>query len=223
MPNTEKIASPNYAKKRDTLVDQLNEMMPEDIMQTFNDDADQLAKNHTDTLKITVGDKAPNFRLPNATGQMVMLSELLTDGPVVLTFYRGAWCPYCNLSLKIYQQVLPKIKEIGAQLVAISPQTPDSSLAMKEKNELEFEVLSDADNRVAQQFTTIFKNGDKPVGAMKALDIDFHSFYSADSGEIPVPATFIINQDGTVRFAKSEGGDYRKRVESADVLAALRN
>lgn len=172
---------------------------------------------------MSVGDKAPTFSLSNAIGETVTLKSLLEKGKVVLTFYRGTWCPYCNLQLNQYQRVLEDIKGLGANLVAISPQTPDESLKMKEKNELAFEVLSDNSNMVARQFTTVFKNGEAPIETMTALGIDFDGHYSDDSQELPVPAVFIIEQDYTISFAKAIGGDYRNRVEAADIIEALSN
>ena len=107
------------------------------------------------TLK--VGDTIPDFALPNATGQTVNIRDLLAQGPVVIAFYRGGWCPYCNLELKALQNALASIQETGATLVAISPETPDNSLTTQEKNALTFPVLSDVDNQVARQFGLVFK------------------------------------------------------------------
>jgi peroxiredoxin len=123
----------------------------------------------------------------------------------------------------VYQKILPQIKERGASLVAISAQTPDHSLTMKEKNELEFEVLSDAHNEVARQYTSIFKNSTEAIAIMKQLGLDFHSFYSDDSGELPVPALYIIDKQGIISFAGSKGGDYRERTEPAEIIEALDN
>lgn len=213
--------TPSYKEGLRELRGNLTNMLPNEALELFDTDATSLEKNHQHILKLNVGDTAPDFSLSNATGETVRLSELLKKDKVVLTFYRGAWCPYCNLQLNQYQQMLGEFKEKGAQLIAISPQTPDNSLSMKEKNALEFEVLSDNGNMVAQKFTTVFKNGEKPVEAMKALGIDFDAFYADDSREIPVPAVFIINQDSTIAFAKAEGGDYRNRTEVAEILNAL--
>ena len=147
---------------------------------------------------------------------------MLRKGKVVLTFYRGSWCPYCNLQLAHYQSALSEINALGAQLVAISPQTPDESLNVKEKYELQFEVLSDNGNIVARKYTTVFKNDNAAVDTMTALGFDFDGHYSDDSRELPVPAVFIIEQDGTIAFAKAEGGDYRNRVDISEVLNALK-
>lgn len=199
----------------------LTEMIPADELALFDQDAAALEATHQSILQLQVGDTAPDFTLSNATGESINLAELLQQGKVVLTFYRGTWCPYCNLQLHLYQQVIEEIKKAGAQLVAVSPQTPDESLSIKEKNELSFEVLSDNGNLVARQYTTVFRNADTPVAAMERLGIDFDSFYADDSRELPVPAVFIIEKDARVSFAQAIGGDYRNRVEAKEILDAL--
>jgi len=213
--------TPSYKDGLNELRSQLNEMLPSDALATFDNDAKQLGNTHTSILKLNIGDKAPDFSLVNAVGETVRLNDFLQKGKVVLTFYRGTWCPYCNLQLNQYQQILNEIKEKGASLIAISSQTPDSSLSIKETNELEFEVLSDNGNIVARQFTTIFKNGDAPIQAMTDLGYDYDGFYGDDSREIPVPAVFIIDQNGILTFAKTEGGDYRNRIEANEILNNL--
>lgn len=217
------VKTPSYAEGLKELRNNLSSMLPSDALDVFDQDAQALQKHYPDILKINVGDIAPDFTLLNATGESVKLSDLLKRSKVVLTFYRGTWCPYCNLQLHQYQQILGEIKSAGAELVAISPQTPDESLNIKEKNELQFEVLSDNGNIVTRRYTTVFKYGDVPVGMMTKLGFDFDAYYSDNSREIPVPAVFIIEQDRTVTFAKSMGGDYRNRVEGTVILNALRN
>lgn len=211
----------SYREELKKLTGQLAEMLPEESLKIFDHDARQLKETHKDPLTLKKGDKAPSFILPNATGKMVSLSNLLEKGRLVIIFYRGTWCPYCNLQLGTYQKMVDQIKAAGANLVAISPQTPDQSLSTKEKNELTFEVLSDKGNLVSRQFTAIFKNADAAVEALNQLGIDFHSFYADKSGEIAVPAVFVVNKDGSILFAKSEGGDYRNRVEPKDILEIL--
>jgi peroxiredoxin len=217
----EKKTTPSYKEGLTELRGQLKEMIPSKILETFDNDAEQLAENHSGILKLNNGDKVPDFSLLNAVGEKITLSEVLQKGNVVLAFYRGSWCPYCNLQLNHYQQILNKIKEKGASLIAISPQNPDASLGIKEKNNLKFEVLSDIGNIVSRKFTTIFKNDNLPIEAMKNLGLDFDSFYGDDSREIPIPAVFVINQKGIIVFSKTEGGNYRNRVEQSDILDAL--
>lgn len=216
------ITIPVYKEESVTLRSNLASMIPADLLSIFNTEADQLAIDYGQPLKLVVGDKAPLFELPNALNEIISLQQLLNKGAVVITFYRGNWCPYCNLILNAYQRIIPEIKELGASLLAISSQNPDSSLSMKEKHALAFEVLSDKGNLVAKQFTTIIKNSEAAVDAAKKLGIDFYEFYDDRSREVPVPAVFIIDKDGTVVFARSEGGDYRSRVEPMEILDALK-
>ena len=213
---------PSYQEGLKDLQDNLAKVLPTEALTIFGNDAEQLKETHQNILKLKIGAQAPNFNLSNAAGETVSLNGLLQKGKVVLTFYRGSWCPYCNLQLNQYQQILDEIEELGAQLVAVSPQTPDESLNIKEKNELKFEVLSDNGNIVAKQFTTVFRNDNAPLNAMTDLGIDFDAHYSDDSKELPVPAVFIIEQDGTISFAKAIDGDYRNRVESSDIIEALK-
>ncbi|RZS93369.1 peroxiredoxin-like family protein [Aquimarina brevivitae] len=213
--------APSYSEGLKELQNNLATMLPDEALAVFDTDAKQLQQTHTSILQKKVGDQAPLFSLSNAVDETISLQSLLKKGKVVLTFYRGNWCPYCNLQLNQYQQVLHEIKALGANLVAISPQSADASLSTKEKNALKFEVLSDNGNIVARQFTTVFTNAESSVSAMAALGIDFNSFYTDDSQELPVPAVFIIEQDGTISFAKAIDGDYRNRVEASTILSAL--
>ena len=217
--NTEKNS---YQEKLKELRVDLGKMLPKSALDVFDADAQNLQSNHQSILKLQAGDKAPDFSLSNATNSTVKLSEVLKQSKVVLVFYRGSWCPYCNLQLTHYQNSLTEIKALGAQLLAVSPQTPDESLNIKEKNELKFEVLSDNGNIVARKYTTVFKNDNKPVNTMTELGFDFDAHYSDDSRELPVPAIFVIKKDGTVAFAQTNGGDYRNRVEVSEIINALK-
>ena len=169
---------------------------------------------------LKVGEKAPDFNLPNPQGESVNLPSLLEKGPVVLNFYRGGWCPYCNLELNAYQKRLQDIDALGASLVAISPQTPDSSLSTAEKNDLKFDVLSDIGNKTANQFGLVFQ-----------LPLELHELYlkfginipksnGDDSWEIPMPVTYVIDKDGTVQYAYANA-DYTKRAEPDEVISKL--
>ena len=194
---TEVTALPSYQTALEQLIRDLGGMLPPEQLALFNNDAARLAQTYPSPLKVLAGDKAPLFDLPNATGKHVSLEHYLQQGPVVLTFYRGVWCPYCNLQLKTYQQILPAIREAGANLIAVSPMTPDNSLGMQKANALQFEVLSDVGNQVARRYTTVFRNADAPIQAMSELGYDFFGFYGDTSAELPVPATFVIAPDRT--------------------------
>ncbi len=213
----------SYQRDVEELIGQLKGMFPEDKFAVFNHDAQQLAAAHTSPLVVKQGDRAADFSLPNAHGKQFRLQDLIDQGPLVLTFYRGVWCPYCNLHLKLLQQILPQIRQTGANLLAISPMNPENSKGTIETSELEFEVLSDVGNKVARQYTRVFKNADEPIKTMGELGYDFYSFYDDRSAELPVSATFIIAPDGIIKFAESEGGDYRKRTEPEKVLSVLKS
>lgn len=169
-----------------------------------------------------VGDSAPAFTLPDAVGKDVALAELLSSGPVIVCFYRGGWCPYCNLELRAYQALLPEITATGATLVAISPQTPDASMTTVQKADLTFPVLSDVGNVVAGAFGLV--HGLEPeiaaVYARGGHDLPRDNAQAEDAVSLPLPATYLIDQQGQVRFA-FVSADYTERAEPADVLAAV--
>ena len=172
-----------------------------------------------DTMK-QVGDKAPAFALPNAAGEDVALAELLNDGPVIVVFYRGAWCPYCNLTLAAWQDELETIQSLGGQLVAISPQLPDYSLTSQEKNDLAFPVLSDVGNTVADAFGITTQVTPEIIKLWEGrIDLEAHN--GDASAKLPLPATYLISPDGTIRLAHAHE-DYRVRAEPSDVIAELR-
>lgn len=167
-----------------------------------------------------VGDTAPGFTLPDAVGNEVSLDSLLKDGPVIVVFYRGAWCPYCNLTLAAWQEQLDEIHALGGELVAISPQLPDYSLTSQEKNDLQFPVLSDVGNRVADRFG-IVSQVTPEVLALWEGRIDLEAHNGDGSGKLPLPATYLIDTDRTIRFAHLDA-EYRNRAEPAEVIDRLR-
>lgn len=212
---------PSYRAGFKELRQQLIQALPSEALTSFDAYATELQGSMKSILKVKPGEKAPEFSLVNQSDEAVTLSGLLKKGSVILVFYRGSWCPYCNLQLNQLQSILPELKSREAQLVAVSPQTPDMSLSFAEKNNLQFEVLSDVGNGVAAQYTTVFKHKDKATSVLRSLGIDFESHYGDDSNELPVPAVFVIRKNGMISFAKSEGGDYRNRVEIAEILEAI--
>lgn len=169
---------------------------------------------------IDVGDTAPDFVLPSATGDKVRLADRLAAGPVVVVFYRGAWCPHCNMHLRGLQEILDDLSARGASLVAISPQAPDDSLAFSERLELGFDVLSDLDQSVIDEWRLRFELPDGLRDVYRDMDMALDEHNAAGTWTLPVPATFVLDTTGVVR-ARHVDPDYRKRMEPADVLAAL--
>ena len=172
---------------------------------------------------LSVGDRAPGFTLPDAMGRPVALDDLLRDGPTVLCFYRGGWCPYCSLELRAYEALLPEITAAGATFAAISPQTPDASLTTAEKLALTFPVLSDVGNEVARTFGLVHSVTGEVADILErnGADMAVRNAQPADAIELPLPATYIVDTSSAIRFA-FVSADYVERAEPSEVLAVLR-
>jgi peroxiredoxin len=168
-----------------------------------------------------VGDKCPDVTLPNQLGEPVRLGGLLQQGPVVLTFYRGGWCPYCNLELHAYQQVLPELKATGATLVAITPEIADQSLTTVEKNALEFEVLTDLNSEYARKLGLVFTVANELRGIYRGFGIDIEKHNGEGQFDVPLASTFIVDGDGTIAYA-FVAADYTLRAEPAEIIKILK-
>ncbi|MEI6890930.1 MAG: peroxiredoxin-like family protein [Pontiella sp.] len=197
-----------------------NTKAPENIKKIYAEGLQSAEKSGVEELAKQVGEMAPDFELTNAEGKTVRLKDYLKDGPVVLTWYRGGWCPYCNLTLHALQKELPTFKALGATLLALSPELPDQSLSTAEKNELEFEVLSDINNTVAREYGLVYQLTDE-VAAIYEDKFGLSEYNGNDSNELPLSATYVINQDGKIIYAFIDS-DYRNRAEPSDISAALR-
>lgn len=210
------------AARTQRLVEEFMAGLPRQAQQTVGEAFEKLLGSEVGDQAVKAGEVAPDFALPNVRGGVTRLSELLAAGPVVLSFYRGGWCPFCNLEFKALSAILPELKAMGATLVGVSPETPDSSLATIEKNRLEFEVLSDVGNRVADQYglvMTIFEEL-RPLYLEWGMDVPAAN--GDESYELPLPATYVIRQDGTVHTAYVNR-NYTQRMEPTDILKALRS
>lgn len=166
------------------------------------------------------GHQIPDISLPNAKGELIHLKNILKEQKVVLAFYRGGWCPYCNLELKALQQFLPEISAKGARLVAISPQTPNETLTTAEKNSLNYEVLSDANNTVARAMGLVYKLPDSLIALYQKFGIDLNRSNGTTAWELPIAATYIIEQNGTISYHFLEE-DYKLRADPKAILAQL--
>ncbi len=182
---------------------------------------DQLRNGAIARTMLKVSDRAPAIVLANAKGATVDVGALLAKGPVVVTFYRGGWCPYCNLELKAYQDILPQIAAAGACLVAISPEKPDDTLSTAQKNALGFEVLSDVGQKVGRAFGLVYEFTEELKSAYRGFGLDIPA-RNGTPGEwaLPVAATYVIDRDGAIVYAYTDV-DYRDRADPRDVLAVL--
>jgi len=195
-------------------------MTPPQVQLVMDRATDELGASGLADSALAVGDVAPDFTLPDAHGSKVSLSELLDAGPVVLAFYRGNWCPYCNTQLIALQDALPELNAAGATLVAISPQVPDGSLTATEKHQLTFPVLSDVGNVVADAYRLTFTLPDSLQQLYQGFGIDLLAANADATFRLPLPATFVIAADRTItwRFVQA---DYTKRADPADIMKAI--
>lgn len=195
--------------------------IPKETLDTLIGETERLAKTDLTDHSRHEGDQAPAFSLPNAVGETITFEELLQQGPLVISFYRGAWCPYCNLELNALQRALPDIEAQGANLVAISPNLPDKSLSSVEKHNLDFEVLSDQGNQVARDYGLVFSLGDKVRPVLDSFGFNIPAHNGDDSWELPVPATYVVDTDGTITYS-FVNVDYTQRAEPTDIIATLK-
>jgi len=182
---------------------------------------DQLCSGEISRTMLKVGDHVPAIVLENAQGVTVDVRALLQKGPVVVTFYRGGWCPYCNLELRAYQEILPQILAAGASLVAISPEYPDDTVSTTEKNALTFEVLSDIGQKVGRAFGLVYEFTDELKSAYQGFNLDIPVLNGmTDEWALPVSATYVVDRDGSIIYAHTDV-DYRDRADPRDVLHIL--
>jgi len=171
---------------------------------------------------IKVGEKAPLFELPNQDNHLTSLSSLINDGPVIVTFYRGSWCPYCNLQLRALRERLGEISDLGAKLIAISPEVPDTTMDPNEISQLGFNVLSDQDAKVAKDYGVAWDVPDFLLEHMRVdRQLDLETINNGNAQVLPIPATFIINPQGEVIW-NYVNVDYRTRSEPDEIIEQLK-
>lgn len=197
-----------------------NEKADKEVKLAYQEGLDDVKNSGVLSTAKQVGDLAPDFSLKNALGEPVKLSDYYKDGKVILTWYRGGWCPYCNLTLSALQEELPNFKKQGASLIALSPELPDESLSTSEKHELDFEVLSDLGNEVAESYGIVFKLTEE-VSNLYNQSFALNEHNGDDSNELPLAATYIINEEGKIIYAFIDA-DYRKRAEPSEITEFLK-
>jgi peroxiredoxin len=194
--------------------------IPEEILNAMMAATQNLADSGMSERALSAGDTFPDFELSNADGISIRLSEQLKNGPQVISFYRGAWCPYCNLEIKALKENLDAFRQYGADLIAISPQVPDKSLSQTEELKLEFEVLSDIGNKIARQAGLVFTLPEEIQAIYDAFEIDVAAHNGNDAFELPIPATYIIDSDRKIRYA-FVNADYTQRLEPATIVEEI--
>jgi len=193
-----------------------------ELLEKLQKSKENIILNNAEIQFLKENDQIPSFQLPDQSENLVLSDELLKNGPLVITFYRGGWCPYCNLELRSLQSHLDEIKENGANLVAISPEQPDNSLDVSEKNNLKFPVLSDSGNTVARKFGLVFELPAEVDKLYKnELKLDLATINSTDKPELPIPATYVIGKDRKIKYA-FVNLDYTQRAEPNEIIDVLK-
>jgi peroxiredoxin len=189
-------------------------------MERMDQDIEALSHSGFVNRSLQVGDRIPNFSLPDANGDLFELQTLLESGPTVISFYRGMWCPYCSLELRALEEILPTIQALGACLVSISPQTRRSTRSTSEQQNLTHIVLSDVDNQIARQFGIVYQITEPMRQVFEEFGLSLEKFNGSGAQELPVPAIFVVTQDGIIahRFVDP---DFTKRMDPVEIITVL--
>ncbi len=193
---------------------------PQDVKAVMAADLEKLAKSGLIEGAPQKGDYLTDFTLKNQNGEPRTLAQLRKNGPVVIIFYRGGWCPYCNMELHAYQQALPAIKAAGATLVAITPELPDASLSTAEKHGLAFEVLTDTNSDYARKIGIVFTLSQELRPIYKSFGIDIEKHNGQDQYDLPLAATFVVDTDEKIVSAFVTA-DYTQRADPDDIIKVL--
>lgn len=210
----------SYAEQYQQIVQDFMAGLPDEARTTVEQNFSEIMSADYGDNALNEGSTATNFTLPNLKNEPTQLSSLLSNGPVVLNFYRGGWCPFCNLEFKSLHDILPQIKQHGATLVGISPELPDKSMNTVEQHQLQFEVLSDVGNKVAEQFGIVMKIPEVIRPLYLEWGLNLPAINGEESWELPIPATYVINTDGKI-ISAYVNKNYTERMEPADIIKAL--
>jgi len=194
--------------------------VPAEILTIMAEATEELKRSGIEDRALKTGDTMPDFELPNQHGERRRLSDYLAESPVVLNIYRGGWCPYCNMEMKALHDALPEIESRGARLVGMSPETPDKAMSTAERHEIAIDILSDAGNKVSEQIGLVFELPQALRPIYEKFGTDLAAYNGDDSFKLPVPATYIIGQDGVIVF-DFVNADYTLRLEPSEIVAKL--
>ncbi|KAI1836864.1 hypothetical protein DTO006G1_5750 [Penicillium roqueforti] len=199
-------------KELSSTYNQFLETAPKEVSSIITDAVRDFKNSYDPARAIQPGDAFPQFHLSDATGNEVSLNDLLVEGPILISFYRGEWCPFCNLELRALQSHMDEFHQKGVTLVAVSPELPDQSLTTSEKLLLKFPVLSDVGNQLAKKLGLLFPQPESMRTVFDKFGVDWNQRYGNDNLELPVPATFLVDKKGIVRnsFVNPQ---YRHRLE----------
>ena len=200
--------------------DESSDKFPDAIKVIMKNAIDELKASKVTSKALKTGDNFPNFKLPNVEGKEIDSKVLLQEGSLIISFYRGGWCPYCNIELKALQKILPEFKSRKAQLIAISPEIPNNSLTTREKNNLDFEVLTDKNNNFSRTINLVYQLPEELVSLYKKFGINLEESQNNKNNELPISATYVINKNGIIIYHFIEE-DYKLRADPKAIIEAL--
>lgn len=200
---------------------ELDADLPDDVRERLQRATQRLIDNNIVGDAVGVGEAFPSFSLPSAGGAAIDSESLLASGPLVVSFYRGGWCPYCNLELRSLQSMLADIRGLHAELVAVSPQLPEETLATATRADLGFPLLTDTGNSLAAHLGLTFQLPEGVADIYRSMGVDLVRINGSTSWTLPMPATYIVNSNGVIVDAFINP-DYRVRREPADIIEVLK-
>lgn len=210
----------SLAKQIENLNNELSKQVPQEVLEIFEKSITDLKTQNIENKSIKIGAIVTPFSLLNTQNQLIHSKDILSKGKMILAFFRGSWCPYCNLELRELQNNIAKIAGKNATLVAVSPQSPDHNMALTEKHELTFEVFTDKNNALAKQLGISFKLQEFALPIYQAIGIDLKDFNLNDENTLPIPAVLVIDTDGSVIY-KFIDSDYRNRLDIDELIQSL--
>jgi peroxiredoxin len=204
----------------DDLTTKLRSLVPAERLAAIDRAAEELVRSGLADRTLKAGDRAPGFELPDGDGMLWRSQELLRTGPLMIVFYRGRWCAYCNTQLLALQEIHQQIAAAGAALVAISPQTQKHSYMTRDMHKLRFPVLSDQGNHVARKFGLVYRVAPELQAMYEGIFTKLSGYNGDPTWELPLPATYIVRPEGTISWARMDA-DWRKRPEPEEIVKAL--
>lgn len=210
----------SLAKQIESLNNELSQQIPQEVSEVFEKSINDLKTQNIENKSIQIGDILKPFSLPNTKNQLIHSKDVLKKGKMILAFYRGSWCPYCNLELQALQNNIAKITDNNVSLLAVSPQSLNHSMTLTEKHELTFEVLTDENNKLAKQLGISFKLQEFAIPTYQAIGINLEDFNQDDENTLPVPAVFVVDTNGAVIY-KFVDTDYRNRLNIDELIQSL--
>ena len=207
-------------RQLEELTSKLRALVPAERLATVDHAIRELRESRIVSSALKKGEKAPAFELPDGDGRLWRSEDLLRSGPLVIVFYRGRWCAYCNTQLVALQEIHKQIGAAKASLVAISPQTQKHSYMTRDMHKLRFSLLSDAGNKVARQFGLVYRLSPELQAMYESIYTKLPGYNGDQSWELPLPATYIIGSDGTISYDRIDA-DWRKRPEPEEMLKEL--